>query len=80
MSDYNDYTALKDRHEKAQREADRASGALEQAEKQLMEKFNCSSLEEAEEKLKQLKVKETKARKSFDKNLEQFEEKWGDNE
>ena len=80
MSDYNDYMALKERHEKAQREADRASGAVEQAEKQLMEKFNCPSLKEAEEKLKQLKSKESKARKSFDFLLEQFEEKWPENE
>lgn len=76
MSNLQKYTELKEKVDKAKRERDRAAGALEQAEKQLKEQFDCNSLEEAEELLEAKQKDEARAEKKFEKAMTEFEEKW----
>ena len=75
-----DLTALKDRVEKLQREADRAAGALEQTLAQLKTEFGCSTLKEARTKLKELNDQEQKAREAFVASLDAFMLKYPDME
>jgi len=76
MPDLNDVAELKDKVTRLQRDRDRASGALEEAMKSLAEEFGCKSLEEAEEKLEQMKVKEEDSRKRFETGLAEFRKTW----
>lgn len=78
MADLKRYTELKRQVEQAQKAADRAEGALEQLEAQLKKDFNCSSIEEAEKKLKTLTREQQEAEEDFQTALEAFEEKWND--
>ncbi len=77
MPDLNDVAELKDKVTRLQRDRDRAGGALEEAMKSLSEEFGCKSLEEAEEKLEQMKMEEDKARKLFEASLAEFRKTWG---
>ena len=78
MSKLDKYLNLKKRVETAQQEADKAEGALSEVMKQLKRDFDCDTLNEAKRKLKQLKKKEESSKKDFDAALEEFEEKWSD--
>jgi DNA repair ATPase RecN len=78
MADLQDVLDLKKRVERLQREADHAAGALSETMKQLSKEFQCRSLEDAEEKLKQLKKAEAKAQASFEKALAEFEKEFED--
>lgn len=72
------YTRLKKRVDEAQQAADKAEGALGQVMKQLKADFGCSTLKEAERKLKALGKQEAAAKKDFDEAVEEFEENWPD--
>lgn len=71
------YQHLKQEAEELQRQADRAHGALDGVMKQLKEEFDCDTLEEAEERQKELQKEAKKAEKTFNEALEDFEDKWG---
>jgi len=72
------YTQLKRKVEQAQHDADRAEGALEQVMRELRKNFDCSTLEEAQEKLKILKKREVEVGDAFTLALDEFEKKWKD--
>ena len=57
-------------------EVQRAKGALEQVLATLQTEFGCSSLEEAESKLEELRAEEEKTGKALDRAVEAFEGKW----
>ena len=77
MADLKRFNDLKKQVEQEQQKADRAEGALEQLHEKLKEEFNCTSLQDAEDKLKELQKKKEKAEKAFDSALQDFDEKWG---
>ena len=78
MAKLDKYLSLKKRVETAQQEADKAEGALSEVMKQLEREFDCSTLNEAKRKLKQLRKQAELSKKAFDDALEEFEEKWED--
>lgn len=69
-------TALKERVNRLQREADKSQGALERILAQLKEEFGCDSLEKAGELLSHLESKERRTRKKFERVLAKFERDW----
>jgi len=73
-----EYVNLKRKVEQAQQIADKAEGAMEQVMKQLENEFECSTLKEAEEKLRELKKREAVTKRKFEDAIEGFEEKWKD--
>ena len=71
------FTALKQKAEDAQREADKAQGALDQLKERLKKEFQCNSLKDAETLLRKLEKEEKEAEREFDKSLAEFEDKFG---
>ena len=78
MNQLDKLSKLKKQAESAQREADKAQGALEQILSQLKEDFDCETLEDAETLLDKLGEKERTKAEAFDTALAEFEEKYGD--
>ncbi|RLF30286.1 MAG: hypothetical protein DRN14_00070 [Thermoplasmata archaeon] len=78
MANIDDLTRLKRLVEKRQTEADKAAGALEEAMKSLHAEFGCDNISEAKTMLKTLEKKEAALKKKFDKALDEFLDKWGD--
>ena len=76
--DLKKYQQLKDKVDQAQRQADKAAGALDQLMQQLKKEFDCDSLEEAEKLKTKLQKEEVKKEKEFTDALEEFERQWGD--
>lgn len=70
------YKKLKKRAEDARAAADRAHGARDQLLKRLKEEFNCEDLKEAKEMLVELEEKRDRAKKAFDAQLLDYEERW----
>jgi uncharacterized protein YecE (DUF72 family) len=70
------FNNLKKKAELAQREADKAQGALDQILFQLSEEFNCDNLEDAEKLCEKLAKEEEKAKANFNKALADFKEKY----
>ena len=61
---------------KAQEEASKATGALDQIMQRLKDEFDCSTIEEAKNLLKKLEKKSEKEEKEFETALEKFENEW----
>ena len=78
MSRLDNYLELKKKVEQAQQRADKAEGALGQTMKRLKEELDCSTLKEAESKLKSLQKKGIELKEKFEEAKENFEEKWDD--
>ena len=78
MANLNDFTMLKTKAEKLQREASRAEGALEADMKRLKSEFGCSSLKEADAKLIEMREEEDRAKAAFDELFAKFEKDWAD--
>jgi predicted nucleic acid-binding Zn-ribbon protein len=72
------YRQLKEKVEKAQRESDRAEGALAQLTKQLGNEFGCGTTKEARKKLKSLSSELADAEEEFNESVLAFEGEWGD--
>lgn len=72
------YKKLKESVDQAQRDHDRAEGALSSLNARLKKEFGCSSRKEAEEKLATMKQEATKAEVDFNEALAGFEEDWKD--
>lgn len=71
-----EYRRLKRSVEDAQREADRAQGALDQLMKRLKDEFKCTTLKEARTLLDELKGKAEKAEAAYTKAVTDYEKKW----
>ncbi len=72
------YRQLKEKVEKAQRESDRAEGALAQLTKQLSSEFGCGTTKEARRKLKSLSSELADAEEEFNESVLAFEGEWGE--
>ena len=70
------YTRLKKDVEVARQRADREQGALDQLMKTLKKDFDCTTLKQAQKKLKNLQEQEVEAKEEFMEAMEEFEEKW----
>ncbi len=70
------YMRLKKDVETAQQRANRAQGALDQLMTTLQRDYDCSTLKQAQKKLKTLRKQEEEAKKEFVEAVEQFEEEW----
>ena len=71
------YDELKRKTVSAQREADRAAGALEKAMGELKAEFKVDSLDAAETLEAKLKRQADKAERQFNRAMVEFDEKWG---
>lgn len=74
------YNQLKRKLDKAKTDKAKAEGACDELIKKLKEVWGCSTVEEAEKQLKDLRKKEEKAKEDFEKSLAKFEEKWENDE
>lgn len=72
------YNRLKEAVEKRQTEADKASGAFDQALAQLKKDFGVESIEEAKALLAELETAEQAAATAFNKKLKEFEGEFAD--
>jgi len=72
------FTQIKEEVQKAQRDKDKAEGALEQIMKDLDDKFDCNNLNEAEKLLKEFEEKEKGAYKKYEKAKAVFQEEWNE--
>ncbi len=70
------YMKLKKDVEVSRQRADREQGALDQLMKTLKKDFNCTTLKQAQKKLKNLQEQEVEAKEEFVEVMEEFEEKW----
>jgi len=70
------YLRLKKEVEQAQREAERARGALEQLIVQLKKEFGCGSVKEAKTALQALCEEREMALNKLKRALKEYEEKW----
>jgi uncharacterized protein Yka (UPF0111/DUF47 family) len=73
-----EYQRLKREADQRRAEADRAKGAYDQQLKKLLEDFNCSTIEEAEKLLDELKQKEKTADEEFKQTLKEYQKAFGD--
>lgn len=74
--DLQKFTALKTAVEQAQREADRAAGALEQTMAALKVEFDCGTLAAAQKLSAKLDKEAAVAEASFTEALAEFESDW----
>ncbi len=74
------FRELKQAHENARTEAERAEGALIQVMSQLKQEFDCDSLVEAQEKLNRLKKQQDREARELDKAVADYEKAWGDHD
>ena len=72
------FRQLKRQAEEAQTARDKSSGQLEAAMKRLKDEFGCSSIKDAENKLKALTKEAEEAEEKYNNAVEAFEEKWDD--
>ena len=73
-----EYSALKEKTEHLQREADKAAGVLESTMAKLKEDFDCDTLEEAEELLSKLDEEAGAAGVKYTKELKKFKDEFGE--
>jgi hypothetical protein len=69
---------LKRKIEVYQRKADKAAGALQELMKRLKDDFGCTSLKEAEKLLERMQSDHKRDSRQFEKDLQEFEEEYGD--
>lgn len=72
-----EYRKLKSKVDERKAAASRAEGAYDEAVRRLKE-AGCSSVEDAEAKLKQLKAEEAEAEQAYEAELKKFKEKWSE--
>ena len=73
-----EYNRLKKRAAEIRSEIDRAKGSLDGLMKQLQEEFGCSSLDEAQTLLRDLKTKRDEAETRYTALVEKFKSDYGD--
>lgn len=72
------FRQLRQAHENAKSEAERAEGALTQLMSQLKSEFGCDSLEEAQEKLRKLQKQQAREKEALEVAVAEYEKKWPD--
>ena len=77
MISIDEYKKLKQKVEERKKAAARAEGAYDEAMRRL-KAAGFSSIEEAEDGLKQLKAEEAEAEEAYEAELAAFNEKWKD--
>lgn len=70
------YQALKTAADKARDDASKAEGAYQAGLKQLEERFDCKTPEQAKTKLAKLKADLDEAEATFNAQLEKYDAKW----
>jgi hypothetical protein len=70
------FRELKQAHESARTEAERAEGALIQLMSQLKSEFDCDTLEEAQEKLRKLQKQQAREQTELAVAIAEYEKKW----
>ena len=78
MSDFKRYLTIKNEVESMNRKVERAKGALESELSRLEKMFGCDTIEDGQKKLKQLGLKRREAKKKFESEIAEFEDKWSD--
>lgn len=78
MNSLDKITALKKKATTLQREADKAKGAMESLEKEMQQKFSCSSIKDARKMLRRSKIEQQEMEERLKKELHRFEEQYGD--
>lgn len=73
-----EFQRLKKRVDKLRADVSRAEGALEQLLARLTTDFDCEDLESAELLLEELELKAKREEESYNRALQEFNEKWGD--
>jgi uncharacterized protein YqiB (DUF1249 family) len=73
-----EYEQLKSTATRLQREADKAEGAHAEQLKQLEDKYECSTVKEAEQLLRTLTKQVNESEAKFKKLLNKFEDDWAD--
>lgn len=76
--DLKTYQRLKDKAESAQREADRAAGALEQIGERLKKEFGCSSVKDARKILQRTSAEEGQLEEECEAALAKLREDYPD--
>ena len=72
------FEKLKKQVEKLRSSSERAKGVLEGLLSRLEEEFDCSSLEEAEDKLEALEKNQEELETAFQEKMDRFTEKYAD--
>lgn len=70
------YEKIKARVDRLKRDATKAEGALEQLLVQLKKEFNCETIEQAKEHLKELQEQVEQEQEALEIQLTRFEKKW----
>lgn len=78
MIDLGEFTKIKTRVDKIQRDVSRAEGALSETASQVKKEFGCASLGEAEVLAKKFNEDATKAEERYQRAVEAFWEEWKD--
>lgn len=76
--DVAEYTSLKEKVDRLRTKADKAKGAFDASLKRLKDEFGCGSLDEARDKLDELKQEQAEAGCQYVEAMDQFKEKWGE--
>lgn len=72
------FRQLQQKVERANNDASRARGALDQIMKQLESKFECKDIKSAKKLLSQLEDKQAEAVVALEKAMAEYEKKWHD--
>jgi len=73
-----EYNKLKETADKAQRDSDRATGALQQLRDRLKKEFDCDTIEAAEKLLAKWEKEEAVACKELNRKISEFKEQYND--
>jgi len=76
--DIDQYKRLRAKADKAKSDIDKAEGSREQLMKKLSEDFECTTMEEAEAKHKELELQEEELESQYDHEFASFEEEFGE--
>jgi len=76
MSNLRELSELKRKIEAAKSKSERAAGVVEQLMRTLKRDWDCSTIEEGQEKLSDLRKKVERMSKDFEKKRVAFEEAW----
>ena len=71
------FQELKSNVDRRRTEADRAEGALSQVMARLKGDWECDTVDEADEKLKGMRVERDKVKSKVKAGLDEFESEWG---
>ena len=76
--DIDQYKRLRAKADKAKSDIDKAEGSRDQLMKKLLEDFECTTIDEAELKHKELKSQSEELEAKYEFELKEFEEEFGE--